>query len=62
MPLVCAWCDVYCREERCAIADDGTVMSSWTVCSYCRRSELRLSKRGKQTPPRDREAAAVNDE
>jgi hypothetical protein len=48
MTLVCAWCDVYCRVE-CE-----NEFQSWTVCAYCGRSELRLSKLGRQTPlPKD---------
>jgi hypothetical protein len=48
--MVCAWCDVYCREEV------WSPLSSHTVCAYCGRSELRFGKRGRQTPiPKDSE-------
>jgi hypothetical protein len=48
--FVCAWCDVYCRipcEER---DENGVVFQTSTRCAYCERTELRLGKRGYQTP------------
>jgi hypothetical protein len=48
--MVCAWCDVYARIP-CEMCDDqGRVISTWTKCAYCERSELRFRKLGRQTP------------
>jgi hypothetical protein len=40
MRMVCAWCDVYCREERRTVNEEAMIDVSWTVCAYCGRSEL----------------------
>lgn len=48
--MVCAWCDVYCREAQVTTDTDGRVVDASTVCSYCGRSELRFGKLGRQTP------------
>jgi hypothetical protein len=47
---VCAWCDVYCRETVEARTNDGELISSWSRCLYCKRTELRYGKLGHQTP------------
>jgi hypothetical protein len=47
---VCAWCDVYNRVERNTHDEHGRVICSWTVCAYCGRTELNMSKQGRQTP------------
>jgi hypothetical protein len=59
MNMVCAWCDVYARVE-CNTADEnGRIVSSWTACAYCGRTELRFKKLGRQTPlPKDAEEPA----
>jgi hypothetical protein len=48
--MVCAWCDVYARVERAQYDDEGRPFIIWSACAYCGRSELRLGKRGRQTP------------
>ena len=40
MRMVCARCDVYCREERRTVNEEAMIDVSWTVCAYCGRSEL----------------------
>jgi hypothetical protein len=48
--LVCARCDVSCREE-CSLRDKkGKIIQRWTRCSYCGRTELRIGKLGHPTP------------
>jgi hypothetical protein len=56
--LVCAWCDVSARVP-CHMRDDqGRIVSSWTRCAYCGRTELRFGKLGRQTPiPKDKPRA-----
>jgi hypothetical protein len=44
--MVCAWCDVYSRVGREARDDNGKLVSAWTCCAYCGRTELRFGKRG----------------
>jgi hypothetical protein len=47
--LVCAWCDVDARVP-CETRDDkGELITSWTKCAYCGRTELG-PKLGRQTP------------
>jgi hypothetical protein len=59
MSMVCAWCDVYARVECNATDENGIIISSWCVCAYCGRSELRFNKLGHQTPlPKDVEETA----
>jgi len=61
--LVCAWCDVYCREEQHTYDDAGRLISTDTVCAYCGRSELRFGKLGRQTPlPEECEVVALTGE
>jgi hypothetical protein len=48
--LFCAWCDVYNRIPCEACDDKGQVISSWTCCAYCGRTEFRFEKLGRQTP------------
>ncbi len=38
--MVCAWCNVYCREERECRNAEGRLVSSYAVCAYCGRPEL----------------------
>jgi hypothetical protein len=49
--LVCAYCDVYARVPCDTRDDQGRIHVSWTACAYCGRTELRLGKLGRQTPP-----------
>lgn len=57
---VCAWCDVYCREEQITVDENDREVCRSTVCSYCGRSELRFGKLGRQTPiPADEPATVV---
>ena len=52
--FVCAWCDVSVRVP-CNLRDDqGRIVSTYTCCAYCGRTELRFGKLGRQTPiPKD---------
>jgi hypothetical protein len=47
---VCAWCDVYNRIECEARDESGQLVSAWTKCAYCGRTELRFGRRGHTTP------------
>src|SRR6516225_4672956 len=48
--FVCAWCDVSVRVP-CNLRDDqGRIVSTYTCCAYCGRTELRFGKLGRQTP------------
>jgi hypothetical protein len=48
--LVCAYCDVYCRNERVTRDAQGREIMSDTCCAYCGRTEMRFGKLGYQTP------------
>ena len=52
--FVCAWCDVNVRVP-CNLRDNqGRIVSTYTCCAYCGRTELRFGKLGHQTPiPKD---------
>jgi hypothetical protein len=38
--MVCAWCDVYARVPCEARDDRGNLVTGWTKCAYCGRTEL----------------------